>query len=69
MEQQQIDNLFASQDDISFEEEETQEILSLINQFKKQNDTPRSFEIINHVIISLIKKGILFNLSTILKHL
>lgn len=51
------------------EEEETQEILSLINQFKKQNDTPRAFEIINHVIISLIKKGILFNLSTILKHL
>ena len=51
------------------EEEEKKEILSLVKKYKKQNKTYRSFEIINYVVIGLLKKKIFFNISIILQNI
>jgi 16S rRNA G966 N2-methylase RsmD len=51
------------------DKDEVKEIQILVNEFKKQNNTFRSFEIINHVVIGLLKKKIFFNLSKILQQI
>lgn len=48
-------------------EDEESEIESLVTEYKRQYSDFRSFEIINYIVMSLLKKGISFNLSKILK--
>ena len=47
--------------------DEDAQIELIIKEYKKQYSKFRSFEIINYIIISLLEKGILFNLSKILE--
>jgi adenine-specific DNA methylase len=47
--------------------DEDDQIILIIKKYKKQHLEFRSFEIINYTVISLLEKGILFNLSKILE--
>lgn len=51
------------------ETEEIFEIITLINAYKSNHEEFRSYELLNYIIISMLKKGLSFHLSIILQQI